>query len=153
MSKHHSLAKRRAAGNAKKLQRGSGRKKFRSRRISHTELTALILKHRLCGVPQAKSLAQEALNGELPSCFWPGPWWPEDRLPVQRGTWQSRTDVEEARNLLGLAAVFSRDDLKTAFRQAAFEAHPDTGGTHSSFIVLMEAAALLKKHAVEECVA
>jgi hypothetical protein len=47
--------------------------------------------------------------------------------------------LETARLLLGLGADYTRDDVITAFRRKAKEAHPDVGGTAEMFRTLVEA--------------
>lgn len=48
-----------------------------------------------------------------------------------------------AERLLGLSEPYTPEDVKRAFKRAAFSVHPDRGGSHSEFVELKEAANLL----------
>lgn len=57
----------------------------------------------------------------------------------------TRITHAEALALLGLAAFFTPEELKKAYRRAAFEAHPDrAGGSHAQFIRVGAAYELLR---------
>lgn len=44
----------------------------------------------------------------------------------------------EAQSFLELESTYTREDVNKAFKKKAFEAHPDHGGSHSSFLLLTE---------------
>jgi len=50
-----------------------------------------------------------------------------------------RMPLDQARQLLGVAEDYTKDDVVKAFRKAAMKAHPDQGGTPEMFRVLVEA--------------
>jgi DnaJ-class molecular chaperone len=49
------------------------------------------------------------------------------------------TTVSENLRILGLSATPTAAELKRAFHRAAFQAHPDQGGDHETFIKVQRA--------------
>jgi len=49
------------------------------------------------------------------------------------------TSVCENMRILGLSSTPTAQELKAAFKKAAFQAHPDQGGSHEEFIKVQRA--------------
>ncbi len=69
--------------------------------------------------------------------------------PHGRAGWRRRSSASpcgrSAFAILGLAWPCSEADIRAAWKRAAFERHPDRGGTHADFVAL--------QRAYEECLA
>lgn len=62
---------------------------------------------------------------------------PERVGPMNRCS--SRSTPPDALAILGLTWPCSEEDVRTAWKRAAFESHPDRGGTHDEFVTIHRA--------------
>jgi hypothetical protein len=71
-----------------------------------------------------------------------------------RGKWEAEKEphfsgdpLQAALNFFNLDRCYSLPQLKSVYRSLAIRYHPDTGGTHDSFLILQQHYEILKRHA------
>jgi hypothetical protein len=72
---------------------------------------------------------------------------PEDPEEKKRELAALSNALKDARGILGLAETFSKDDLRGAYRRAAKQVAPESGGTEGLLLVVNLARDVLKPHA------
>jgi hypothetical protein len=72
---------------------------------------------------------------------------PEDPEQKKRELAALSNGLKDARGILGLGERFSKDDLKGAYRRAAKQVAPESGGTEGLLRVVNLARDVLKPHA------
>jgi hypothetical protein len=72
---------------------------------------------------------------------------PEDPEEKKRELAALSNALKDARGILGLGERFSKDDLRGAYRRAAKQVAPESGGTEGLLLVVNLARDVLKPHA------
>ena len=68
----------------------------------------------------------------------------QNKEGVEPGSWW---DIHSAASAFGLAAGYTRGDVRLAFRRLALKAHPDLGGSQDAFKILVAQRNLLLSQA------
>ncbi len=106
-------------------------------------------KRELCSFCFAKEVCLVWRRSKLLDFGRPEPWKkpstapPPPRPAPSTSTYKSPEQL--AAELLGLRPPFGIDEIKTAFKRKALDAHPDRGGSHEAFLQVRSAAERLLK--------